>query len=75
MSLDQEKTLSEEVLLENLKDDTQDDEEEIVVKNKCGKGKVYEFYKDYDTFESFQQKMKSKNIGETLWKKNDIGEY
>ncbi|RNA08562.1 hypothetical protein BpHYR1_051470 [Brachionus plicatilis] len=67
MSLDQENTLSEEVLLENEIDDTQDDEEEIVVKNKRGKGKVYDFYNDYDTFEIFQQEMKSKNIGDTLW--------
>ena len=56
MSLDQENTLSEEVLLENEIDDTQDDEEEIVVKNKLGKGKVYEFYKDYNTFEIIKKK-------------------
>ncbi|RNA22144.1 hypothetical protein BpHYR1_024086 [Brachionus plicatilis] len=67
MSLDQENILSEEVFLENEIDDTQDDEEEIVVKTKRGKGKVYDFYKDYDTFEIFQQEMKSKNIGDTLW--------
>ena len=44
MSFDQENSLSEEVLLENEIDDTQDDNEVIVVKNKLANGKVYEFY-------------------------------
>ena len=44
MSFDQENSLSEEVLLENEIDDTQDDNEVIVVKNKLANSKVYEFY-------------------------------